>query len=140
MHRVEKNKIMNLLYRSFDERLSPGDQRLLDEALEKDPQLKAEKESLKRLRSRMAASAATAFPPLFADRILQRLGEEPEESFMEDLLWSFRKVIWIGAASIILLLVNNYLNSGDLSVNSLLAMPQLSIEEAFSVDQWLGGR
>ena len=117
-------KTLKLLYRSFDARLSQRNQRILEEALDRSPELKNEKKQIQEQRNMLANSSAPTFSPLFADRVIQQLKAEPGsngwEQFYETLLTLFRRFAVISAVALLLLLSYN-LKLGD----------KLSLEEVF---------
>lgn len=117
-------KVLKLMYRSFDARLSQRNQRKLAEALERSQQLRNEKKRIQEQRSMLAKSPTHAFSPQFADRVIQRLkteiGSNGWEQFYENLLTLFRRFAVIGAVALFLLLSYN-LKLGD----------KLSMEEVF---------
>lgn len=128
-------KVLDLLYRSFDGKLTPEEQRGLDKALAASKQLREEKEKITASRKIISGTAATSFEPFFAERVMQRIQAEREavsevgEDFFGSLMWSFRRIALAGAIAVLLLLANNIIQGGEISLNSLLAMPQLTIED-----------
>lgn len=131
-------KLEKLLYRSFDEPLSDGDRKKLQTALAENNALKQEVKRIERMRSLLTDTAGAQFDPLFADRVLFRLREK-EDDFLTVLLWSFRRIALVGAATIALLMVNNIITGGDLSVDSVLGLPQLTLEETLSFNHLFEG-
>ncbi len=117
-------KALELLYRSFDARLSQRNQRKLAETLERSPELRNEKKRIQEQRDLLAKSSAHSFGPHFADRVIQSLhaeaGVNSWDQFYEALLTLFRRFAVIGALALLLLLSYN-LKLGD----------KLSLEEVF---------
>ncbi|MGB2908607.1 MAG: hypothetical protein WBB73_16015 [Candidatus Aminicenantaceae bacterium] len=118
-------KTLRLLYRSLDGRVSKKEQRILEEALGRSPELKAEKEQIQRQREMLSQGAAHSFAPGFADRVVGGLdtsaaGTNGWELFYATLLTLFQRFAIAGAAALLLLLIYN-LQLGD----------QLSPEEIF---------
>jgi anti-sigma factor RsiW len=138
-------KILDLLYRSFDGQLLPEEQQRLEEALASSKQLRDEKERIVALRKTISGNAAQSFEPFFAERVMQRITAEMEqkletvEDFFNSLLWSFRRVALTGAIAVLLLFANNLLRADDLSLDSLLAMPQLTIEDTWAINDLIEG-
>jgi anti-sigma factor RsiW len=138
-------KILDLLYRSFDGQLLPEEQQRLEEALASSKQLRDEKERIVALRKTISGNAAQSFEPFFAERVMQRITAEMEqkletvEDFFNSLLWSFRRVALAGAIAVLLLFANNLLRADDLSLDSLLAMPQLTIEDTWAINDLIEG-
>jgi len=118
-------KIHRLLYRSFEYRLSEKEQTILGEALERSPELRLEKERIRRQREMLSQGAALSFGPGFADRVMGRLdgaeiGANGWELFYATLISLFRRFAIAGAVTLLVLLFYN-LSLGD----------KLSSEEIF---------
>jgi hypothetical protein len=118
-------KIHRLLYRSFEDRLSEKEQTILGEALERSPELRLEKERIRRQREMLSQGAALSFGPGFADRVMGRLngadiGANGWELFYATLISLFRRFAIAGAVALLVLLFYN-LRLGD----------KLSSEEIF---------
>ena len=114
-----------LLYRSFESRLSEKEQTILGEALERSPELRLEKERIRRQREMLSQGAALSFGPGFADRVMGRLngadiGANGWELFYATLISLFRRFAIAGAVTLLVLLFYN-LSLGD----------KLSSEEIF---------
>lgn len=135
-----RKKMIDLLYKSFDAELTPSERKILEESLTNDPALRRENEQAGQVRAALRSLSGRRFEALFADRILVRLREEAEDDFFTSLLWVFRRMIVIGAATIILLMLNNVISSGDLSLDGAFGIPRPTLEEALSVNQFMGGR
>lgn len=138
-------KILELLYRSFDDRLTAEELQRFEKALANSPELRDEKVRIATMRKAVSQSAAQSFKPFFAERVMQRLTAEMEqksetmEDFFNSLLWSFRRVALPGAIAVLLLFANNLLRADDLSLDSLLAMPQLTIEDTWAINDLIEG-
>jgi len=118
-------KIHRLLYRSFEDRLSEKEQTILGETLERSPELRLEKERIRRQREMLSQGAALSFGPGFADRVMGRMdgadiGANGWELFYATLISLFRRFAIAGAVTLLVLLFYN-LSLGD----------KLSSEELF---------
>ena len=67
------NNIKELLYRSFDEKLTPQDIDELKRVLAESQELREEKEAIETLRKKIAASGSKSFSTSFADRVMERI-------------------------------------------------------------------
>ena len=129
-------KMLDLLYRSFDSKLTEEEQRQLDEALSHSGELRKEKEHIARIRGSISASAPESFRPFFAERVMQRITsieekEAEKDLFTRTLFVDFRRVALIAAMLIIMLLSHNLIQSGDVSLNGAFAVPEITFEEVF---------
>ncbi len=110
-------KISRLLYRSFEGRLKEKEQARLEKALERSPELRAERDQIHRQRKMLSGGAIGSFAPGFADRVMGRLdasaaGSNGWELFYATLLTLFRRFAIAGAVAMLLLLTYN-LHLGD---------------------------
>jgi anti-sigma factor RsiW len=131
-------KALDLLYRSFDGKLSEEEQRQLEDALDDLPALRKEKERIAAMRGAISASAAKSFRPFFVERVMRRIasiGEKKRnrEMFFESLQFAFRRVAVVGAMVIVILVAYNFVKTGDLSVTGVFGMPQETLEEVLEL-------
>jgi len=131
------NPMLDLLYRSFDSTLSDKEKMQLEEAMQKNPGLKDEARQIQMMRDDIKQNIKPQFEPLFADRVLFRL-QDSEDDFLTGLLWSFKRVAIVSAAAAVLLVVSNFITSGELSFDSILGLQQLTLEETLSMDHIFG--
>jgi anti-sigma factor RsiW len=129
-----KEKARELLYRSFDDELTPEEQKELQAALAGDTQLQREKERLADLRDALSKGAARSFRPFFAERVMHAIttaekAKNGVELFFESLQFAFRRVALVGATAILLLLAYHFVKSGDVSVAAVLGMSQETLED-----------
>jgi len=130
----KKIKIQELLYLSFDGRLSEEEQRQLEDALAGSPRLRKEKERIETLRREIGQQAARTFRPFFAERVMHTIATAVKarnglEKFTKSLQLAFRRVALAGATAILLLMVVNIVRTGDLSVAGALGLPQETLVE-----------
>ncbi|MGD9401865.1 MAG: hypothetical protein PVF95_06325 [bacterium] len=112
-----EERILELLYRSFDGELGPGEKAELDSAIAASPELRRERDELLAMRGAIGSSAAESFGPFFAERVVRSIAEERREEgegagFFESLQYAFRRVALVAAAVAALLLIYN-LNQGS---------------------------
>jgi len=127
-------KVLELLYRSFDGKLTPGDQKELERALSESKELRREKEKIAAIRSAISASASESFRPFFAQRVMHAITSTAEtknglELFFQSLQLAFRRVTVVAATAIFLLLIYNFVKSGDISITGAFGMSQETLVE-----------
>jgi hypothetical protein len=130
-----------VLYRSFDARLTPSEKVALEKALAQSADLRKKQKSIAQLRQAIKQNAVQAFTPFFADRVMQQIYtiSRVTEDFFTSLLWSFRRVAIPGLACLILLVGHNFMRKGKISAETFLSRPQLSLEETWPIEDLLEG-
>lgn len=132
-----EERILELLYRSFDGELSPDERAELESALAGSPELRREQDELLATRRAVKASAAESFGPFFAERVMRSIREEREEEaegarFLESLQYVFRRVALVAAALVAFLLIYN-MNQGGVSVAAAFGTEEtVTIEEVLT--------
>ena len=130
-----KKKDLKLLLHSFDKELKPGEQKLLDDALEKSAELREEKESIIKMRNAISNTKTEAFKPFFAERVMSKIYslEKPSSKEVEfqSLFSIFRPVAISTAVLIIMIISFNWINNGQLSEEIALNETDISIVDAF---------
>jgi hypothetical protein len=124
---------LDLLYRSFDATLSPREQQQLDEALETYELLRREKEKNSELRKVLADSATRGFPSFFIDRVMHRINswQTKEEIWYESIMGVFRPIAVTAIMLLIILLTYNFNTNKNISLNSAMNAPSVTVEDAF---------
>ena len=124
-------KMLELLYRSFDDVLTPEEQRQLGEALAKSKELQKEKERIAKLRTTISDSAAQSFKPFFAEKVVRRIREKEsvQEAFVDSLFHVFRPVAIAIAMLLITLMSYNLIKSDNISLASTFVEPEVSLEQ-----------
>ena len=132
---LKQDKILRLLYRSFDDILNEKEQKKLDEALRNSQELQEEKKRAEKQRQAAAESGSgLAFKPFFAERVMNRLRSEDKrepyrEVFFETLLGLFKRVALIGAAACIVIIAYNLAKGENLKTDDALFVTQVTYEE-----------
>lgn len=128
-------KLQNLLHKSLEGALSNAEQQELAHALQTSEELRTEKARLEKIRTLVQKEAVRSFKPFFSARVMNRLRQEKiSQDFWGWLIWSFRLVGAAAALIVVLLLANNVYNTKSISLNSLLGLPQPSLEEVWKID------
>ena len=126
-------KILELLYRSFDDRLTEEERERLDEAIDASGELRAEKERLAAVREAISSTTVSSFGPFFAERVMNRIRDasEPDvtmEPFFESLYRFFKPLTAVAAAAVITIMTLNLRESGDLSLSAAFVTHRESVE------------
>lgn len=130
---TEKN--LKLLYRYFDETLTPAEQKQLDEALQHSKELREEKDRLVSVRTMVAINSRQSFKPFFADRVMRKISqtaekENSQEMFFDSLLSIFRPIAIGAAIALILIMSYNIIKTDQISIAGALATHEVTLEEA----------
>ena len=129
-------KLIKLLHRSFDNKLSPNEEETLSKALASSEALRAEKARIEELRRLLQDNAVHSFQPFFSARVMRRIEDMQSAgtSFVDSMFWSF-KFVAIAAALVIATLISQSLTGqNQLSLDAVLGMPQPSLEETWRLD------
>lgn len=129
-------KELELLYRSFDDVLTPEEQKQLEKVLASSKDLREEKKRVVSMRNAVSGSGVQSFKPFFAERVMRRIQqlkptEKSPDLFFESLMAVFRPIAVGAAVVVIILLSYNMIKSDRLSLAGAFAEPEVSIEEAF---------
>ena len=115
-----EDRIRDLLYRSLDGDLSLDERKDLHAALAASAELMRERDDALAMRGLIKESAERSFGPFFAERVVNTIRSEREETagapFFESLLYAFRRVAIAAAAVAAFLLIYNLNQGGSLSV------------------------
>jgi anti-sigma factor RsiW len=127
-------RIVELLYRSFDTGLSAQEERDLREALESSEALRREKERIEAVRGMVSTAGANTFKPFFAERVMRRVADLREGrngmvTLLEWLTRVFRWVALVGAAVAAGLVVLNLVQADGISLAAVFGISDVPIEE-----------
>jgi anti-sigma factor RsiW len=131
-------RMLEMLYRSFDGELDPDERAELESALASSPDLRRERDELLAMRGRVASSAAGSFRPFFAERVMRNIREELEGEaegarFFESLQHAFRRVALVAAALVAFLLIYNMNQGGSVSLAAAFGTEETAtIEEVLT--------
>ena len=125
-----KRSELDLLYRSLDSSLTPGERSRLDEALRRDHGLRDEYERLIRLRGLVESQESPSFRAGFTARVMERLATESPggassksaaeamPDFENALPHMFRRVAVAASIAAMLLLTYNLATTGSVSLTA----------------------
>jgi hypothetical protein len=128
------DRILELLYRSFDEDLTGSEARELRDALAASETLRREKDRVEAIRRTVSATARDTFKPFFAERVMRRLAAMRENrngiwTLQEWLSRVFRRVAIVGAAVAVGLVVLNLVQADGISLAAAFGFSEVPIEE-----------
>ena len=132
-------KIKQLLYRSFDQELTPEERSILDNALSNSEALRIEKNKIENMRAKFANISDSHFQPSFVDKVMFRVQKEKVnttigmEEFFDSFLWSFKRFAVGSILIVCLLFLINVLNAGSVTLDSALALPQIDLEKTLVI-------
>ena len=100
-------RLLKLLYKSFDIKLTEKEQKLLDNALFYSKELRKEKNKIESTRRSIAGCIETSFKPNFAENVMYKIKninieEELEYSFFNCLVFNFKRIT---AAAVIICII-----------------------------------
>jgi len=129
-------KALELLHRSFDDELSAAELQKLEDALADSPALRDEKKQLLEMRELIRAGAERSFGPFFPAKVVNRIKSEKagKPDFLASLAWSFRTVAIVSGLVIVFLFAFNSFTRQSISLDSLLGMPKLQLEDTWQVE------
>ena len=130
----KNKKIIELLYRSFDDNLKEKEQKQLAEALENSKELRQEKELIAAQRQAVSDSAAQSFKPFFAERVMNRIKEISEkkntlETFYDTFKAVFQRFAIAGAVIMLALIIYNLGIGDSLSIEEIFYASDFTFEE-----------
>lgn len=130
----KNKKIIELLYRSFDDNLKEKEQKQLAETLENSKELRQEKELIAAQRQAVSDSAAQSFKPFFAERVMNRIKEISEkkntlETFYDTFKAVFQRFAIAGAVIMLALIIYNLGIGDSLSIEEIFYASDFTFEE-----------
>ena len=132
---LKQEKILKLLYRSFDDILDEEEQQELAEALRNSRELEEERGQIEMQRNAISQSGSgLSFKPFFAERVMKRIsGEDKKENyaeiFFESLFTLFKRVAVIGAAACIVIIAYNLAKGESLKAEDAFYVSRVTYEE-----------
>ncbi len=131
---MDNERKYDLLYASFDRKLTAGERTLLKELLIADPDLRNEKQEIEEIRNRMKGTSFH-FKKGFAERVLAKVKDAVpviEVDFSSQLIALFKKLALTGVAAIIILLIAIYLTAGSLNKETVVGVDTSSDDNLVS--------
>lgn len=127
--------LQSLLLRSFEGDLDAQEQILLDEALQKDPELALEQQNMEALRVYLSRQTF-AFNPQFADGVTKRIYQNTTQTSLSvdgTLRRYFPRLALAGMVAIAFLMAQAYRDSGSLNFDTLSGNPEALYDESGTI-------
>ena len=127
-----KKEERDLLIKSLDSELSVSEDHILQKSLNMSEELRNEREHLLEMRDVLKSEAAKSFSSGFEDRVMAKIQSRQNEDFTVYLLRVFKPV---AIAAILLIIITASLNvwsSEQISLDGVMAINDVSPEEAFN--------
>ena len=135
------NKILDLLYRSFDEKLDTEKQRQLEEALSTSAELREERERLLLMRKKIREQSKHSFGEQFVgsvmNAILKSEDRDEEYIFLNTFLRFVRPTAIVAAILATGIIGYNLTRADNISWEKALGLSEVSIEEVFDPASYL---
>jgi len=127
-----KKEERDLLIKSLDSELSASEEQALQAALNMSEELRNEKESLLEMRDALISNRGKGFSDGFEHRVMAKIHSQQKEDFTSSLFRAFKPV---AIAAILLILITasfNIWNSEQISLDGIMAINDVSPDEAFN--------
>lgn len=132
---MRNDKLKALLIKSLDFELSADEQAQLETGLSASDELRQEKAQLLAMRQ-LIGSIEPNPNPTFAQNVIAKIQAKRKAGFSASVIQLLPRV---AAACIVLLLISLfsiYLSEGTLSVDAIVGVQELSIDEAYSLTEY----
>ena len=127
-----KKEERDLLIKSLDSKLSASEEKILKNALNDSEELANERDRLLDLRQSLKTSRANSFANGFEDRVMAKIQGGNNEEFSRYLFRVFKPVAIAAILLIIITASVNVWNSEQISLDGIMAINDVSPEEAFN--------
>ncbi len=128
--------ILELLYCSFDSKLSQDEQIKLNHALEKSKELQSHKEEMLKIRNSLRSDNPQKFGYLFADRVMKKIKNLEEKSkdelFFDSIISIFRPIAIAATFLLVFLVSYNIISENGNIFNGYQESQEIDIAEAFN--------
>ena len=128
-------KILDLLYRSFDSELTQDEQNKLDQSLAKSKELESHKKEMLKMRNSLKRKSPQGFGYMFADKVMEKIShlenKSSDELFFDSIISVFRPIA-IAATFIAIFLVSyNVISENGNLFNGTQQSQDITLAEAF---------
>jgi anti-sigma factor RsiW len=127
-----KKEERDLLIKSLDSELSNTEDQMLQKALDMSEDLRKEREHLLDMREGLKSETAKSFSSGFEDRVMAKIQSRQSEDFTAYLFRVFKPVAIAAILLIIITASINVWNSDQMSLDGIMAINDVSPEEAFN--------
>ena len=128
-------KILQLLYRSFDSNLNQDEQKTLEYALANSKELNTHKEEMLKMRNSLRSDNPQKFGYLFADKVMQKIKNLEEKSkdelFFDSIISIFRPIAIAATFLLVFLVSYNIISENGNLFNNTQQSVDITLAEAF---------
>ena len=126
---MDKQHLHNLLHRSLHENLSKQEEQMLQEGLEQDRELRAEKKNLLAFQE-LLAGQDFRFKPFFSGRVMQEIDVSRQpKGLLSSINYAFMRISLPTMIAIFIWILTFWGAEGSLSVDGVLGFAELSYDE-----------
>ncbi len=128
-----KDKLQEILYRSFDEKLSLEEELQLNAALMRSEELREEKNNILKIRKKVSSNKHITFNEGFSDRVMDKIktlkqGNSGEE-FFNSLFLTFKKITLAAAVFLSVIISYNMIKNDEISLAAALSVSENPLEQ-----------
>ncbi|TFG94553.1 MAG: hypothetical protein E4H13_14715 [Calditrichales bacterium] len=127
--------MIDLVYRSFDGKLSEQETARLQQGLTSSAELQNFQAQVSRMRDRVKSLPEPVFSYRFTEKVMQKIisaGQIDTQELFFNTIFRLFKPVAVGALMLILVIaVFNMASIGDISVEAALGVPDISLEDTF---------
>jgi len=128
------NKLIKLLYKSFDSSLTSKEQKNLNQGLDDSSALREEKEKIKLMRQGLMDQKQNSFTSFFAERVMNQIQSDrnqqvQQESVFDSLITLFRPIAITTAMILIILVSYNLKKTENYTLAGALGQEQVTLEQ-----------
>jgi hypothetical protein len=133
-----KGRILKLLYRSFDRKLSKKEHDQLNDALSNSESLQEKKSLLLKVRDTLSTLEKPAVEPDFSNRVMAEIytleSEKEQDLFYDSLVYLFRRVAVAVTMVLVIILFYIYFSTGSLDPIGIADGSDINFEELIDSD------
>jgi len=128
------NKLVELLYKSFDSSLTSKEQEILNKGLSESAALREEKEKIESMRAGLSGLKQVSFKPFFGERVMNQIRTNREqqaqqESMFDSMVALFRPIAIATTVILLVLLSYNMKKTDNYTLAGALGQEQVTLEQ-----------
>ena len=128
-------KILELLYRSFDSDLKPDEQKQLKDVLENSEELQLQEDEILKMRSSIKQTESQSFGYMFADKVMQQIKgieeKSTDEQFFDSIISVFRPIAIAATFLLVFLVSYNVISGNENLFNGSQEIQDVALAEIF---------
>lgn len=128
-------KILEILYRSFDSEINQDEQKQLKDALENSDELQNLKEDILKMRASLKQKDPKSFGYMFADKVMQRINviedKSTDELFFDSIISVFKPLAIAATFLLIFMFSYNIINESGSLFKGYQKSQDITLAEAF---------